>query len=139
MQEIIFSDMEACTNYEVRVRAVSTDKQASSWVSTNASTSEDIPNKPQSFEVLETTASAVTLVWYRPEENGQCVSQYALEWSAPDGSSYSKTVTCLDFQVREDVTGLTACSDYHFNVTGITSSGARGTSAVLNAVTTGCL
>ncbi|XP_037789699.1 von Willebrand factor A domain-containing protein 7-like [Penaeus monodon] len=139
MQEIIFSDMEACTNYEVRVRAVSTDKQASSWVSTNASTSEDIPNKPQSFEVLETTASAVTLVWYRPEENGQCVSQYALEWSAPDGSSYSKTVTSLDFQVREDVTGLTACSDYHFNVTGITSSGARGTSAVLNAVTTGCL
>ncbi|XP_037789967.1 fibronectin type III domain-containing protein 1-like [Penaeus monodon] len=61
MQEIIFSDMEACTNYEVRVRAVSTDKQASSWVSTNASTSEDFPNKPQSFEVLKNARLAVFL------------------------------------------------------------------------------
>ncbi|XP_047495287.1 uncharacterized protein LOC125043293 isoform X2 [Penaeus chinensis] len=107
LHESIFSDMEARTNCEVRVRAVSTDKQASSWVSTNASTSEDVPSEPQDFDVLETTASTMPLVWHRPEENGQCVSQYALVWSAPDGSSHSKTVTPLDFQAEEDVTGLT--------------------------------
>ncbi|XP_027213280.2 von Willebrand factor A domain-containing protein 7 [Penaeus vannamei] len=139
LHESIFSDMEACTSYEVRVRAVSSDKQASPWVSTFASTTEDVPSEPRSFEVLEATASTVTLVWYRPEENGRCASQYALEWSAPDGSSYSKTVASSEFQAEEDVTGLSACSEYHFNVTGLTASGARGAPASLSAVTAGCL
>ncbi|XP_042873279.1 von Willebrand factor A domain-containing protein 7-like [Penaeus japonicus] len=137
--ENIFQELEACTNYELRVRAVSSEGQASAWVSTNISTTEDLPSEPRNFEPLEATPNSLTLVWYQPDENGRCVKQYSLEWTASDGSSSgSSMVAPLDFQVEEVVSGLAACSEYHFNVTGITAYGARGASALLSASTAGC-
>ncbi|TOF90344.1 hypothetical protein CGJ15_24525 [Vibrio parahaemolyticus] len=135
-----FDNLDACTHYEIKVCARSSELQASSWAVVNDTTDEDVPTEPQSFVVRDATTTSLTVAWWTPENNSRCVDSYELEWTNPSGETNSETIThvpgtSLPFVVEKEITNLDPCTEYSLKVWTITASGSVGPSTALTAST----
>ncbi|KAG7160513.1 von Willebrand factor A domain-containing protein 7-like 1 [Homarus americanus] len=138
--ENVFENLDACTTYMMKVRAVSRGQLASDWVTTRTTTTEDDPSEPRLFVLQEATETSLEVTWWAPELNSKCVSSYYLEWTTPDGNTDSDTITpppgeVLPFVVDKLITGLKSCTTYTLKVSTKTPLGSSGPIASLSAST----
>ncbi|XP_063613332.1 von Willebrand factor A domain-containing protein 7-like [Penaeus indicus] len=120
----VFHDLEACHNFEARVRATSRTQLHSDWVTAYGSTSAEITSQPLELALFSATTSSLTLSWFRPDTNPDCVQEYKLQWSSSSGGSGSLTITGpLFYEVEATITGLTACTPYDLSVTAVSAVG----------------
>lgn len=115
-----FTDLEACANYLVNVRAVTRTGLFSDWRSITTTTGGDVPSVPRSLAVEDFNQTSVKLNWWQPETNKLCVTKYRLEWT--DGTTPGSTEVSppvggiLPFENEKTVAGLAPCTDYTFTV-----------------------
>jgi len=142
--EGIFNNLEACTNYELQIRAVSASGLHSEYVSNSVLTSEDIPSEPRNFTASQGGTNDLNLVWWRPELNSMCVTRYILDWAGASGDSGSETINPdgpdqpLPFEVKYTLQNLLDCTSYTLTVHAITLSGAKGVDATTIQSTNNC-
>ncbi|CAL4157748.1 unnamed protein product [Meganyctiphanes norvegica] len=142
--EGIFKNLDACTNYELRIRAVSVTKLHSEWVSKAVLTLEDTPSEPRNFTSSQDGTNNLDLQWWRPEFNSMCASRYILEWSGDTGDTGTETINPpspdepLPFEVKYTLGGLADCSSYTLTVHAITLSGTMGVDATTTGHTNNC-
>lgn len=126
-QEHVFNSLNACTDYEIKVSAVSLGGLASESISIDTSTTEDTISAPRSLEVRTKSTTYIDLTWFEPEDNGKCVNEYYLSWNGGDMTvGPPPEGTHLPFEVEKQVTGLTPCTDYTFTLKPISVSGLEG-------------
>nr|XP_045609987.1 von Willebrand factor A domain-containing protein 7-like isoform X1 [Procambarus clarkii] len=133
----IFEDLEACTNYKIQVRALSSEKLGSQWVTTSATTSEEEPSRPQAFQVLQTNETTLEVSWWAPDVNSNCVKYYELQWTSPYGDVNYDSITPapgdeLPFVIVRLISGLEPCTVYGLSVWAVTPSGSPGNAAMLS-------
>ncbi|CAL4114738.1 unnamed protein product, partial [Meganyctiphanes norvegica] len=125
----VFRELDACTNYELRIRAASATDLYSGWVSQNALTLEEIPSEPRNFNAAQTETSDLALSWWQPELNSMCVANYSLEWLGYMQDSGNITINPSSpeepnpFEVEYTLTGLIDCTNYQLTLHAITQSG----------------
>lgn len=109
------SGLVPCTEYLVSVRAVTPSNLFSPWEDIRNRTADDVASEPQAFKVTDATTTSISLEWFSPATNPNCVVEYQLAWDSgediipADGS----------FKVEYDATGLVECTDYTFTLTAI--------------------
>ncbi|KAG7160511.1 Neogenin-like 1 [Homarus americanus] len=122
--ENFITGLHSCTNYEIKVRSVSSTEKASEWLTVQNRTQDDIPSKPQQLGMYDSTSSSISLEWYKPSLNPNCASKYTLTWQ--DSQGHSAHVTVNDqgtFKQRYTVNGLKTCETYTFNLLAESSAG----------------
>lgn len=120
----IFHDLEACHRYEARVRATSRTQLHSGWVTAFGNTSAEATSQPLELSLFSATTSSLTITWFRPDTNPDCVQEYKLQWSSSSGGSGSQTIGGpLYYEVETTITGLTACTPYDLSVTAVSAVG----------------
>ncbi|KAK7070994.1 hypothetical protein SK128_003105 [Halocaridina rubra] len=134
----IFSDLNSCTDYEARVRAVSSQGLTSAWVSAQTTTLENIPSAPRNLQAPSVTSTLVDLTWFEPETHGRCAHSYNLIWDTGSTVIAPSAGESLTFQVQTTVTGLTPCTPYSFTVNAITPAGVSSSDTAMIEVTTQC-
>lgn len=134
-----FTDLEACADYLVNVRAVTRTGLFSEWRSITTTTGGDVPSVPRSFAVEGFSLTSVTLNWWQPDTNKLCVTKYRLEWT--DGTISNSTEIspspgqALPFENQFIATGLVACTDYTFTVYAISDVGGTSNPATVTQKT----
>ncbi|XP_071525808.1 von Willebrand factor A domain-containing protein 7-like [Panulirus ornatus] len=134
------NNLEACTAYEIRVRAVSPGGLRSKWVTTRAATSEQVTSEPRKLELRQKSETMLDLTWWSPDENDKCAQSYHLEWTGPGGVTDSKNILPpaegeLPFEVEAQVTDLSPCTEYAITVAAVTPLGTLGPVISLSAST----
>ncbi|XP_042873278.1 von Willebrand factor A domain-containing protein 7-like [Penaeus japonicus] len=121
----VFHDLEACRKYEARVRATSRGQLHSAWVTAYGNTSNEITSEPVGLQLLSATKTSLTVAWFRPETNPDCVLQYELQWSSDAGETGSQTISGpLEYEVEATITGLSPCTGVDLSVTAVSAAGA---------------
>lgn len=128
--------LRACTNYLVRVSAVSPTGKRSSWEEVRNTTEKAAPSEPQELGVNEYTQTSITVQWFAPVDNSRCVTDYELSWT---GSVSASTVihNTGNFKMIHTVSGLDACQNYTFSVIAQSDVG-DSPAATFNQMTDGC-
>jgi len=132
--ENVFTDLLACTNYQISVQAVSPGGLVSKPVAVETKTEEDTPSEPRTFEAESALCNSLSLVWYQPLDHKRCAVQYQLTWTDTNGDN-SKIITSSDFQIKYTVDGLEGDTSFDFTLVALTPSGAVSPSASLTAAT----
>lgn len=135
-----FTDLEACADYLVNVRAVTRTGLTSEWRTITTTTGGDTPSVPRAFEVEAVHETSVLVNWWQPDTNKFCARNYRLEWT--DGTNSNSTEISpapgedLPFEVRFTVTGLTSCTEYTFSVFALSVSSGESAPATITQKTT---
>lgn len=135
-----FQNLEACTEYETTVCAVSAGGLRSSWVTAGTTTSEQVTSQPRGLELRQASQTMLDLTWWSPDVNQHCARSYHLEWTSPGGVTDSENILPpsdgeLPFEVEAQVTGLSPCTEYAVTVAAITPLGDMSPAASLSAST----
>lgn len=137
LQQMVLG-LDACTSYEVRVSAVTTDGFVSEKVNSSFTTAEDTPSVPRALTHITAAADQVQLYWIAPLTNPLCVDTYKVSWtSGSDSGSMDYSPSGHSPEVTVTVTGLESCSPYTFKVSAVTPLGDEGPSAS-HTVSTSC-
>ncbi|XP_063860185.1 von Willebrand factor A domain-containing protein 7-like [Scylla paramamosain] len=142
-RESLFTDLMACSEYEIRVRSVTRGLLTSDWVSVVATTLEDTPSAPRNLKLLDATQTTLHVQWWEPMDNYLCVEEYVVSW-IKKGEAKTQTFTSRNNKGPRspvsDMTlpNLTPCSQYDVTVKAVTPSGQESDVASLSADTTGC-
>lgn len=142
-RESLFTDLMACSDYEIRVRSVTRGHLTSNWTSVVATTQEDTPSVPRNLKLLDATQTTLHVQWWEPMDNHFCVEKYVVNWIRK-GEAKPRNFTLRNSKgLRSPVSdmilpNLTPCSQYDVTVKAVTPSGQESDVASLSADTTGC-
>ncbi|XP_076041572.1 uncharacterized protein LOC143025573 [Oratosquilla oratoria] len=117
--------LEACMDFEVKMRAVTPSKLTSGWTKSTFTTEEDIPSPPRNVKDQQVTKHSVRLVWFAPEENQHCVAQYHVTWTSGEDSGSQNVVYPggeMPLEIIVDILGLKECTEYDFEIFSYTPS-----------------
>lgn len=93
----------------------------------------EAPSAPQGFTVVAGVSQA-TLSWTAPTQNGgAAVTDYLVEYSGNNGSTWSTFNDGVSTATTATVTGLSNGTTYSFRVSALNSSGTGSTSDVVRA------
>lgn len=95
---------------------------ASAWKDVRNKTEDDVSSEPQAFGMSAVTQTSITLQWYSPVTNPNCVAQYVLSWD----SNEVKISADNNFKTEYEVTGLSPCTPYTFSLLAKSSNGPSG-------------
>lgn len=143
-RESLFTNLMACTDYEIRVRSVTRGLLTSDWVSVITTTLEDIPSAPRNLQLLEATPTTLHVLWWDPMDNYLCVEKYIVSWINTLGIEGSQTFRSRNTKdplapvLDMTLPNLTPCSHYTVTVKAVTPSGQESDNVSLSAYTTGC-
>ena len=143
-RESLFTDLMACTDYEIRVRSVTRGLLTSDWTSVVTATLEDIPSTPRNLHLLDATPTTLHVLWWEPMENYLCVEEYIVSWinnrKIEDSQTFASRNTKEPLSPVLDMIlpDLTPCSHYTVTVKAVTPSGQESDEISLSANTTGC-
>ncbi|XP_063870578.1 uncharacterized protein LOC135105872 [Scylla paramamosain] len=134
----LLSGLNACTDHEVRISAVTPSGLASEKANVNFTTSEDTPSAPRALTHTTVSVDQIELHWFAPLTNRLCVDMYKVSWtSASDSGNMDYTPSGHPPEVKMTVSGLESCSSYTFTVVAVTPLGDEG-SPITHTVSTSC-
>ncbi|XP_045102438.1 uncharacterized protein LOC123498935 isoform X2 [Portunus trituberculatus] len=137
LQETL-SGLNACTDHEVRISAVTPSGLESEKANVNFTTSEDTPSAPRALTHITVTVDQIELHWFAPLTNRLCVDMYKVSWtSGSDSGNTDYTPSGYPPEVKMTVSGLETCTSYTFTVVPVTPLGDEG-SSVTYTVSTSC-
>ncbi|XP_063870584.1 uncharacterized protein LOC135105875 isoform X2 [Scylla paramamosain] len=132
------SGLNACTDHEIRVSAVTPSGLVSDKSTVNFTTSEDTPSAPRALTHITVAVNQIELHWFAPLTNRLCVDMYKVSWtSGSDSGNMDYTPSGHPPEVKMTVSGLESCSSYTFTVVPVTPLGDKGPS-VTYTVSTSC-
>ncbi|KAK3877417.1 hypothetical protein Pcinc_017858 [Petrolisthes cinctipes] len=134
--ENTITGLKACTNYLVRVSAVTATGKRSGWEEVKNITSGAAPSEPQELGVNDYTQTSITVQWFGPADNSRCVTEYELSWEG--SATGSDTLpNNNNFKMTYTVEGLAACSDITFTLLARSDTG-DSPSVTFSQTTDGC-
>jgi len=125
-----FTDLEACTPYEIGVTAITRQGYNSSTATCQATTSEGPVSAPRSFGIHdnEKTETSINLIWYEPEDNSKCTGSYTLTWTGTSDGSVN--IPGGAYQIIHTVDALECDGEYDFELEATSISGVGSGSPV---------
>ncbi|MPC19371.1 Receptor-type tyrosine-protein phosphatase delta [Portunus trituberculatus] len=82
----LLSGLNACSDHEVRISAVTPSGLESEKANVNFTTSEDTPSAPRALTHITVTVDQVELHWFAPLTNRLCVDMYKVSWTSGSDS-----------------------------------------------------
>ncbi|XP_042237339.1 receptor-type tyrosine-protein phosphatase F-like [Homarus americanus] len=111
------SGLNACTNYEIKVGALSLSGELTSpWEAVIERTDDLAPSEPQHFEVKEVTRNSVTFQWYQPTSNLPCLTAYKLTYKHLITTKTKIITDISNYKMEYMVDGLSHCAQYTFTL-----------------------
>lgn len=130
--EETITGLEACTDYTIHVSTVSPTGLESLVEEISEKTLGDTPSEPQTLGANDVTTTSITLQWFQPATNPNCVTDYILTWSDTVSNS-TVNVSASTFKVEYTVDGLTACTTYDFSLIASSPDGESGETTLTQA------
>ncbi|XP_069161847.1 uncharacterized protein [Procambarus clarkii] len=137
-RETVFTDLEACVQYEVTAMAVSPSGKPSPPKHTMATTGELPTSAPTDLQLIDVTAHSAIVTFGPPLENPNCANMYDILVISLEGSVDKKAMSIVsDVSTRQEhtLTGLEGCTRYMVRVKAVTLSGSVSPATSLNFTT----
>lgn len=126
----LLSGLDACTAYEISLRAGCTGNLSSAWSEPRIFTTEGCCSAPVGIVLTNTDATTANLSWSGPlTANG-----YRVSVRAPNGD----TVVYLPVQNSLSLVGLSPCTNYFVEIQALCGTDTVSGTAVFQFMTTGC-
>ena len=133
---LALSQLTPAKTYSFRVVAITSSATSSPSTAVSATTLAAAPSSPRNLAFSAVTKSSLTLSWQAPlNTNGSAITNYQVEISPNNGSSWSMLDKPISTSNGMNVTGLTAGTTYQFKVYALNSVG-RGEASEAKSITT---
>ncbi|GFG35640.1 hypothetical protein Cfor_03483, partial [Coptotermes formosanus] len=128
----VIGSLEACETYEVSVSAVNENHNTSEADVTNITTLADFPGKIENL-LPEADSHTIKRRWTKPNENGNFVVHYGMEWKAiADGSRNGSGVTKNESNV---IGSLEAYETYEVSLSAVNENNNTSEADITNVTT----
>jgi hypothetical protein len=130
--QVTVGNLTASTEYDFQVIAVNSAGSSSPSTVANGTTTIVAPGIPTAVSVGAITQTATTVSWTAPSTGG-AVTSYTLQYRVTGAGSWIQ-ITGITI-TSSTITGLTAGTQYDFQVEAVNSGGVSGFTPITNATT----
>lgn len=107
----------------------------SGWsTSSSPALAASVPSTPSAPTISSKTATSLAIAWNAPNANGSAISDYIIESSSNNGSSWSTLSESVSTERTAELVGLTRGSTYLIRVTAVNGEGNSVASSSLSAI-----
>lgn len=117
-----------------QVRAESARGVGAWSTSSSPALAASIPSTPSAPTISSKTATSLAIAWNAPNANGSAISDYIIESSSNNGSSWSTLSESVSTERTAELVGLTRGSTYLIRVTAVNGEGNSVASSSLSAI-----
>ena len=133
---IPLSNLLSAKAYKLRVSAINSVGTGALSSVVTTTTLATTPDAPRTLQLGSITGTSMQLSWLAPTSNGgSSITDYRIETSTDNGSSWSSISRSVSTALNYNVTGLTPATAYRYRVTAINSVGAGTVSSVVAGTT----